>query len=239
MGEEAVPSAGPLQSAANKWSVLTCVLLGSFTVILNNSMLNVSIPSFMKLFHIGASEAQWVITGFMLPMMIMMTISGYLSDVLGQKTAYIAGMLLFLAGSAFGAMAWSFHSIVGFRIVQGLGAGLVMPLGITIIFHNFPERERGLATGISGIASMAAPAVGPTLGGMVLQVSSWHTLFLLNIPTGVICLTATLFCLKGRRLRVRVPFDRLGFAGIAVGMTCLMLGMNRLPQGLGGTAPSR
>jgi EmrB/QacA subfamily drug resistance transporter len=220
-----------VQPTANKWAILSCVLLGTFTIFLNNSMLNVSIPSFMKIFHLTAAEAQWIVTGFMIPMMVTMTATGYLSDVLGRKYVYLFGMLLFLTGSFLGAIAWNFHSIVGFRVLQGVGAGLIMPLGISMIFQYFPINERGLATGISGIAGMVAPAVGPTLGGFILQFNSWHMLFLVNIPTGLICIAATLYFFKGNRERQKAHFDYWGFLSVSVGIISLILGVNRLPYG--------
>lgn len=220
-----------VQRSANKWYVLTCVLLGSFTVILNNSMLNVSIPSFMNIFDLNASEAQWIVTGFMIPMMVTMPVTGYLSDVWGRKNVYLLGMVLFLLGSSLGVMAWDFRSVVGFRVLQGIGAGFVMPLGISIIFKSFPKNERGLATGVSGIAAMVAPAAGPVIGGFIMQFSSWHMLFLVNIPTGIFCVAATLYFVKGQRERRQVQFDGLGFLGISIGIICLILGVNRLPNG--------
>lgn len=220
-----------IQRSANKWCVLACVLLGSFTVILNNSMLNVSIPSFMSIFQLSAMEAQWIVTGFMIPMMVTMSVTGYLSDVLGRKNVYLLGMALFLTGSCLGMMAWNFHSVVAFRVLQGIGAGFVMPLGISIIFNYFPKNERGLATGISGIAAMVAPAVGPVVGGFIVQFSSWHMLFLVNIPTGIVCLAATVCFIKEQRERRQVQFDGLGFIGISIGIISMILGVNRLPNG--------
>jgi EmrB/QacA subfamily drug resistance transporter len=220
-----------IQPVANKWAVLTCVLLGSFTVFINNSMLNVSIPSFMKIFHLNATEAQWIVTGFMIPMMVTMPVTGYLSDVLGRRSVYLLGMLLFLTGSVLGAVAWNFNSIISFRVLQGIGAGLVMPLGISIIFQYFPKNERGLATGVSGIVSMVAPAVGPVLGGFILQFNSWHMLFLVNIPTGIVCIAATLYFIKGNRERHQVQFDYLGFLSVSFGIISLILGVNRIPLG--------
>jgi len=216
----------------NKYGVLIAMLLGSFSVLLNNSILNIAIPSFMQLFDINATQAQNVVVGFMIPMMVAMTLSGYIADILTKKIVYIMGIVLFLCGSLLGTMAWNFPSLIMFRIIQGIGGGLVMPLSISILFNYFPKEERGFATGIWGIAVMVAPAIGPTLGGLILEFSSWKMLFAMNIPTSIICIVATSYFMKEKRENKKIKFDTVGFICITVGIICLTLGINRIPYGL-------
>src|SRR5690625_1627243 len=147
-----------------KWGVLFTTQVATFTVILNNSLLNVAIPYFMPLYELSAVQAQWIITGYALGMLITMTIAAYLGRKLGFKTVYAIGLIIFVSMSVFGAMAWDFPIIILARILQGLGGGLIMPLSIMLIFKYFEKEERGLAMGIWGISSMVAPAIGPTIG---------------------------------------------------------------------------
>ncbi|WP_157827582.1 DHA2 family efflux MFS transporter permease subunit [Niallia nealsonii] len=220
-----------IEQKANRHGVLIAMLLGAFSVILNNSILNVSIPSFMQMFDINAIQAQNVVVGFMIPMMITMSLSGYLADVLTRKFVYILGMVLFLAGSLLGMAAWDFQSLIFFRIVQGIGGGFVMPLSISILFSYYSEKERGFATGIWGVAAMVAPAIGPTIGGLILEYSSWKMLFAMNIPTSIICMIATAYFLKEKRQSKKIKFDFIGFICITIGIVCLTLGVNRIPYG--------
>lgn len=217
-------------SSFNKWGVLLATLLGSFTVFLNNSMMNVALPVFMQLFDRNAADAQWVITGFMIALVISMTLTGYLGNRLGHKNIYMIGLCVFLTGSIMGSIGWDFWSIVLARVLQGLGGGIIMPLTMVLIFQHFPLNERGLATGIWGIASMVAPAVGPTLGGFVLEVSRWNTLFLLNIPSGLICLACVAYFLRNRGERIKLPFDIWGFVFVAVGIVSFLVGVKGLQE---------
>jgi len=220
-----------VETRKTKHGVLIAMLLGSFSVILNNSILNISIPSFMHMFDINATEAQNVIVGFMIPMMVTMTLSGYIADLFTRKLVYILGMLLFLCGSLLGTIAWDFPSLVMFRVVQGIGGGLVMPLSISILFSYFPKEERGFATGIWGVAAMMAPAIGPTIGGLILEYSSWKMLFAMNIPTSIICIFATSYFIKEKWQKKKLKFDMMGFLCITLGIVCLTLGINRIPYG--------
>lgn len=215
----------------NKWGVLVATLLGSFTVILNNSLFNVALPQFMTIFELNAPQAQWSITAFKIAMLVTMPLTGYLGVVWGRRRLYLLGMSLFLCGSVLGWLSQDFHMIVVYRILQGLGGGVILPLSMVLIFAHFPPKERGLATGIWGIAAMMAPAIGPTLGGFVLDYSTWQNLFLMNIPTGVICIFAVLYFLKLEGERKTVHFDTYGYVAIVIGIITLIIGVNRLQYG--------
>ncbi|WP_077212976.1 DHA2 family efflux MFS transporter permease subunit [Bacillus dakarensis] len=221
------PPAAPI----NKYGVLLAMLLGSFSVILNNSMMNVSIPFFMEEFGLKTVEAQNIILGFMIPMMITISLSAYLSDVYGKKLVYLIGMALFLSGSLFGTLAWDFQTLIMARAIQGIGGGIVMPLSIVILFSYFEKNERGFATGLWGVAVMVAPAIGPTIGGLLLVNNSWEMLFSINIPSGLFCIAATLYFIKEKVIRKKLKFDYIGFIAISIGVILLTVGINRLPNG--------
>ncbi|SES03348.1 Major Facilitator Superfamily protein [Salipaludibacillus aurantiacus] len=146
-----------------KWLVVITVLLGTFTIILNNSMLNPAVPHFMQVFDADAVATGWVITIFMVTMGMVMPLTGYLGDKFGKKQLYMSGLTLFLAGSVLGSLSWDLQSLIFFRGLQGIGGGVMMPLSMALIFEVFPKNERGLATGVWGIAAMMAPTIGPLL----------------------------------------------------------------------------
>jgi MFS family permease len=172
-----------IRAVSEQWKVVITVMLGTFTVLLNNSSLNPAIPSFIKVFHTNAATASWLITIFLITMGMTMPLTGYLADRFGKKKVYLSGLALFVTGSLLGSLSWGL-AVILCRGLQGMAGGLMIPLSLALIFEAFPKEERGKVTGIWGIAIMAAPMLGPTVGGIVLSLSSWQVLFLMNVPTG-------------------------------------------------------
>ena len=183
-------------STTNKWLVIISVLFGTFTVILNNSMLNPVLPDFMYIFDSDAVGVSWILTIFMLSMGMTMPLTGYLGDRFGKKKVYIAGLLLFMTGSTLGALSQTLSMVIIARAVQGIAGGLMMPNAMALIFQAFPRNERGFAVGVYGISVMIAPAIGPTIGGIIAENFSWYFLFLFNIPFGLLSLTLSSKYLK-------------------------------------------
>ncbi|QQK75541.1 multidrug efflux MFS transporter [Salicibibacter cibarius] len=214
--------------SVSKWGVLIAALLGGFMVILNNSLMNVALPYFMDLFQITAVEGQWIITAFALGMAIVMPLTSYLSKRFGPKKIFLIGTLIFFAGSLAGPFSWNFTSIIVFRLFQGFGGGLIMPLTMMLIFKHFPKNERGLALGIWGIAAMVAPTIGPTLGGVLLEFFSWEMLFYINVPTAFIAAGAALYFLQKDTKPTMLRFDWRGFLFISFGLVATMIGIDLL-----------
>lgn len=214
----------PLQ----KWMVVVTVLLGTFTVILNNSSLNPAIPRFMEIFQADAVSASWIITIFMLATGMTLPVTGYLSERFGKKQVYLTGLGMFVIVSFLGSFAWSLSSIIFFRGLQGVAGGLMMPLSMALIFEVFPKNERGLATGIWGIAIMMAPTIGPTIGGMVIEFGSWHWLFFMNIPTGLLGFALGLRFLTSTKTNRTLPFDTIGFVTVTAGLGSLLYAFGRI-----------
>ncbi|UCZ53707.1 multidrug efflux MFS transporter [Bacillus shivajii] len=214
----------------HKWLVLISVLLGTFTVILNNSMLNPAVPHIMEVFDADAVSAGWVITIFMVTMGITMPLTGFLSDKFGKKEMYLFGVSLFLLGSLLGSFSWNLSSLIFFRGLQGVGGGFIMPLSMVFIFQVFPKKERGMATGIWGIAAMMAPTIGPTLGGFIIELGTWQWLFLCNIPTGLLGLTFSMLYLKRTKRADNLKFDRSGFVTVTLGVGAILLALGRISE---------
>lgn len=210
-----------------KWLVVISVLLGTFTVILNNSMLNPTLPTFMDIFQADAVEISWMLTIFMVSMGMTMPLTGYLGDRFGKKRVYIIGLVIFMIGSISGALSVNLTMVIISRAIQGTAGGLMMPIAMALIFNAFPKRERGIAMGIYGIAAMVAPAIGPTVGGVVIEFFTWPFLFLFNIPFG---LAGIFFCLKFLKLTEKdtsLKFDLVGFILITSGVGFILYALGR------------
>jgi EmrB/QacA subfamily drug resistance transporter len=212
---------------ASRQLVVVTVLLGTLTVSLNNTALNPAVPQFMSAFGIGAATASWIITGFMLGMGMTMPATGFLGDRFGKKAVYLFGLVLFIGGSCVGALATAMSWVIAARCIQGIAGGLMIPLSLALIFEVYPKAQRGRITGWWGTAVMLAPAVGPAIGGLVVQFFDWHALFLINVPVGVLAAVVACYCLPQsapeRLPSVAPKFDWRGFALVTVGIGALLI----------------
>ena len=152
-----------------KWLVICAVVFGVFMAILDSTIVNITLPKLEAVFGADLNEIQWVITAYLLSLAVSIPLAGYMADRFGIKRIYLSALGLFIIGSALCGLAWSTGSIVFFRIIQGLGGGALLPLGTAMIFAAFPPQQRGLASAFLGIPIVLAPAIGPTLGGYLVQ----------------------------------------------------------------------
>lgn len=205
-----------------KWIVLAVVIIGTFMAVLDSSIVNIAIAKMMTVFGVSVADAQWIITCYTLTMGSVIPLTGYLNDRFGSKTMYIFAMATFTIGSLFCGMAWSNNSMIVARIIQGIGGGMIMPLGMTILYSTFPKEERGMALGFYGIAAMAAPTIGPTLGGYFIEYVNWRLIFTLNIPIGIIGVLASWILLKPSPKNNNIAFDYIGFVTSAVGLVFIL-----------------
>lgn len=212
--------------SANKWAILTVVILGSFMPILDNNIVNVALPKIMATFGATVDQIEWVVTGYMIAFAIIMPATSWLQEFLGLKKVFLGSLALFCLGSAFCGLAWSKDSLIFFRILQALGGGALMPSGLTLVSFAFLPKERGMAMGIWSIGAMVAPAVGPFLGGYLADEMSWRAIFYINLPVGAISILAAILTLptikSGEAIR---KFDFLGFSGLAVFLSFLLIAL--------------
>src|ERR1035437_457354 len=139
-----------------KWFVLANIMLGTFMAVLDSTIVNVSLPKIMSSFGVGLSTIEWVITGYMLSMAVMLPTSGWLADKFGYKKVYFWGLFLFSLGSLLCGLSNDENTLIISRVIQGLGAGVIQPIGMAIITREFPARQRGLALGFWSIAAAAS-----------------------------------------------------------------------------------
>lgn len=205
-----------------KWLALMVVVLGTFMAILDSSIVNVAIPKMMTVFGVSTEEIQWVLTAYMLTMGSVIPLTGYLGDTFGTKKVYIWALVVFTIGSAACGFAWSNNSMIVARIIQALGGGMIMPISMAIIYQVIPPEERGTALGIWGIAAMAAPAIGPTLSGYIVEHLDWRLIFTINIPVGIIAVILAVVLLKETPTKPAEKFDYIGFITSTTGLVSIL-----------------
>src|SRR5947208_7997873 len=168
-----------------KWQVLICTVVGTFMIMLDSTIVNVALPKITTVFGVPVTSAQLVLTGYMLALAVIIPATGYLSDTFGTKRLFLVTMLLFSGGSALCALAWDNNSLIAFRVIQGLGGGMMSPLGMTMLFKSVPPRERNTVMGFFGLPLILAPVLGPTVGGYIVEYLDWRAIFTLNVPIGL------------------------------------------------------
>ena len=210
------------------WLSLLVVVVGTFMSILDSSIVNVALPKMMSVFSASTQQISWVLTGYMLTMGIVIPLTGYLGDTFGYKKLYIFALTVFTFGSALCGFAWSTNSLVVARVIQGIGGGMIIPVGMSMIFQIVPVAKRGMALGIWGIAAMAAPAIGPTLSGFIVQYLDWRLIFTINIPVGIVGVTLAIFILRETTIIPNKKFDLGGALTVAIGLFALLYGLSKV-----------
>jgi EmrB/QacA subfamily drug resistance transporter len=205
-----------------QWLALLVVVFGTFMAILDTSIVNIAIPKMMAVFGVSTEDIKWVLTAYMLTMGTVIPLTGYLGDRFGNKKVYIWALVAFTIGSALCGFAWSNTAMIVARIIQALGGGMIMPVSMAIIYQIIPPEERGTALGVWGIAAMAAPAIGPTISGYIVEHLDWRLIFTINIPVGIVGVILAAILLDELPKRPVKSFDYLGFITAATGLGCIL-----------------
>jgi EmrB/QacA subfamily drug resistance transporter len=198
-------------------------LVGVFSIfmeLLDTTIINVAIPDLAKEFDVtSASTIGWVITGYLLSLAVFIPISGWAGDRFGTKYVFMFAVTVFSASSMMCALAWNIEALIGFRVMQGVGGGMLSPVAFSMVWRAFPPEERSKAAGIMVVPAAVAPASGPVVGGLLLKYASWHWIFLVNIPIGIAALTVSALYLRNEKQEAPGRFDPAGFvlggAGLA------------------------
>ncbi|GGI29713.1 MULTISPECIES: DHA2 family efflux MFS transporter permease subunit [Staphylococcus] len=206
--------------------ILVAMVFGMFITILNQTLLNTALPVINTDFNISASTGQWLMTGFMLVNGILIPISAYLFNKFSYRSLFLVAMIIFTMGSFVCAIAWNFPVMMTGRVLQAIGAGVLMPLGTNVFMTIFPPQKRGMAMGVLGIAMILAPAIGPTLSGYIVENFDWHIMFYGMFGVGFISFIIAFLWFgiyqKTTHPRADVPgiiFSTLGFGALLYGFS--------------------
>ncbi len=186
MGTLPLAASAPAGRIAPKWKVLIAVIFGIFMVILDTTVVNVAFQTLRAEYGATLNDAQWIISIYVLSLGISTPLAGFFSERFGLKQTYLAGLGFFVLGSLLCGLAPSLPFLIAARALQGFGGGIATPLSIAFLLRTFPPSEQGLALGIFGIAVLVAPAVGPMLGGILVDAGLWRAIFFINPPIGLL-----------------------------------------------------
>jgi EmrB/QacA subfamily drug resistance transporter len=209
-----------------KWWTLGAMCFALFMIMLDNTVVNVALPSIQKDLGASISGLEWTINGYTLSFAVLLATGGRLGDIFGRRRMFMTGVTIFAVSSATAGFAPSETALVASRVAQGVGAALMMPGTLSIITNAFPPEERGKALGTWAGVSALALAVGPVLGGFLTEHVSWRAIFYINIPVAIGAVAATLFAVReSRDTSVGRDVDYAGVAVLTAGLTALVLAL--------------
>ncbi|WOV87873.1 DHA2 family efflux MFS transporter permease subunit [Sporosarcina oncorhynchi] len=208
------------------YGMIAILFFGAFVAILNNTLLNIALPSIMTEFSVKPSQVQWLTTGYMLVNGIMIPASAFFIQKFTNRKLFLTAMTLFTIGTALAIYAPSFNMLVTARMIQASGSALMMPLLMNVMLVAFPIEKRGAAMGMFGLVMFTAPAIGPTLSGWVVEHYSWRTLFVIVLPFGILTILWALFKLRNITPNRNVKLDVLSLILSSVGFGGLLYGFS-------------
>ena len=220
-----VPQLNP-QNEVYRWLVLASVMVGTFMAVLDATVVNVALPKLMATFGVSVDRVEWILTAYLLIFGVTLPSSGWFADHIGYKRVFVFALFLFTLGSFLSSLAWSLNVLIAFRVIQGAGAGLLMPVGMAIIMREFPPEKRGVALGFWAISASASVSLGPTIGGYLIDNYSWHTIFDVNVPIGLAGILASSIILREYKSEDTRSFDIIGFLSLATFLTALLLALS-------------
>jgi EmrB/QacA subfamily drug resistance transporter len=208
-----------------KWWTLAAVSFGLFMIMLDNTVVNVALPSIQDDIGADLSELQWIVTGYALSFAALMLIGGKLADAYGRRLIFVVGIVVFTAASLWCGLAASGDMLIAARVVQGAGAALMNPATLSIIAATFAAKERGMAIGIWAGVSALALAIGPLVGGLLTEHLSWHWIFFVNVPVGVLAIAASYLFITESKDETHTSLDMPGLGTSALGLFALTYGL--------------
>ena len=226
---------GPEVEVSNWIVALLVTVIGGFMAILDSSIVNVAIPKIMSVFGMSTSQVQWIVTIYMLTLGVVVPTSAWIGDRIGYKRLYVLSLVIFTIGSALSGLAWSGGALIGFRVLQAIGGGMIMPVMTSMLYRMVPRNRIGSAMGILGVAIIVAPALGPTIGGYLVQYVDWRLIFYINVPIGIFGILAAERVLPVFKRHPVGPFDIVGFLSAAGGLFTLLYALSQ-GQTLGWTS---
>jgi EmrB/QacA subfamily drug resistance transporter len=220
------------------WRIAGVVILGMIMSILDTTIVNVALRTLGHDLHSTIAQIQWVVTGYLLSLAAVIPVTGWAARRYGAKRVYLSSLVLFTAGSALCAVADSTTSLVLFRVLQGVGGGMIMPVGQLIMAQVAGPKRMGRVMGIVAMPAMLAPILGPVLGGTILQSLHWSWIFLVNIPIGVVAFIAGWRMLPQTESGAAGRLDVVGLGLLSTASTAIVYGLSQLGSHASLTAPS-
>lgn len=210
----------------HKWWILVAVSLGLFMGTVDGTIVNVALPTLVREFNTDLPTIQWVVLSFLVGLSVLMLSVGRLADIVGKRRIFSAGLAIFVLGSVLCGLAPSVYWLIGFRLVQAIGAAMTVALGVAIVTESWPPEERGKAIGISGGVISLGIVIGPALGGLIIGVLDWRWIFFVNLPLGLLALFLVLRYVPPLQPSGRhETFDFLGAGIMGLGLLALTLAL--------------
>ncbi|NJD77229.1 MAG: MFS transporter [Candidatus Methanoperedens sp.] len=209
-----------------KWKAMFTVWIAIFMATLDGSIVNVALPTLTDYFRTDITTIEWVIMGYLLIITSLLLSFGRLSDILGRKTIFTVGIAIFTAGSGLCAISNTVGQLIFYRVIQGIGASMVMATGVAIISHAFPLKERGKAMGFIGTVVAIGSMTGPVAGGFLIENVGWQSIFYINIPVGIIGIVMASAILHKDKTLGDSAFDVPGAITLFIGLVALLLALS-------------
>ena len=217
---------------SRKWYVMAAVAMSIFLATIDGSIVNVALPTLVRDLNTDFATIQWVVLAYLLTMTTLMLSIGRLGDMIGKKSIYTAGFVVFTIGSALCGLAQTVYWLIAFRVLQAIGAAMTLALGAAIVTEAFPAKERGRALGLIGTIVSIGVIIGPTIGGVLIEVLSWHWIFFVNLPVGFIGTLMAWRYVPNFKPLGRQRFDYWGALALFTSLLALLLALT-LGQQLG------
>lgn len=208
-----------------KWYVMLAVAMGIFLATIDGSIVNVALPTLTTSLNTNFAMVQWVVLAYLLTITTLLTIVGRLADMYGRKRLYTAGFVIFTFGSFLCGLAPTVGWLIAFRILQGTGAALILALGVAIVTQAFPPTERGRALGIAGSIVSIGIVSGPVLGGLIIENISWHWIFFVNVPIGILGVILSMRYVPAIEPPGGQQFDLIGALFLFIFLLSFLLGL--------------
>ncbi|MCW3039678.1 MAG: family efflux transporter permease subunit [Solirubrobacterales bacterium] len=208
--------------------IAVVIVLGAIMSVLDTTIVNVALDTLGQDLHSPLSDIQWVVTGYLLALAAVIPVTGWASRRFGARRLYLASLVVFTLGSALCALAWNTPSLVAFRVIQGVGGGMTLPIGQMILARAAGPQHMGRVMSIVGVPTVLAPVLGPAFGGLLLQHFGWQWIFLINVPVGILAVTLGLKLLPADReqdIDAAARLDAVGLAILAPGLSILTYGL--------------
>jgi EmrB/QacA subfamily drug resistance transporter len=208
--------------------IATVVVLGSIMSILDTTIVAVALATLGRDFRVSVSTIQWVTTGYLLALAMVIPVTGWAVDRFGHKRIFMLSLTVFLIGSSLCGLAWSANSLIAFRVLQGLGGGMILPVGQSMLARAAGPQRMGRVMSVIGAPTVLGPILGPVLGGLIVSNFSWRWIFYINVPVGIVTLVLSSRFLKGDEEKVNRSFDLRGFALLSPGLAALVYSLSEV-----------